>query len=110
MPLKRKRKSSDGVATNDLVFNAYAGTNDEIFPHVLSPYVPKGGVVADVTYGQGVFWRRVARDAYRLQPSDLATGTDSRKLPYKSGSVDCVVFDPPCMHTPGGSAHVEHQN
>ncbi len=110
MALKRKRKSPDGVATNDLVFSAYPGTNDEVFPHVLSLYVPKGCVVADVTYGQGVFWRRVSKDAYRLKPSDLGTGTDCRELPYASKSIDCVVFDPPYMHTPGGSAHAEHQN
>ncbi|MEK6674353.1 MAG: DNA methyltransferase [Planctomycetota bacterium] len=110
MSLRLKRKSPDGVATNDLVFSSYAGTNDEVFPHILSLYVPKGGTVADVTYGQGVFWRRVPQNAYRLQPSDLGTGTDCRELPYESESVDCVVFDPPYMHTPGGSAHVEHQN
>ncbi len=106
----RKRKSPDGVATNDLVFSAYGGTNDEIFPHVVSLYVPKGSLVADVTYGQGVFWKRVPNDAYELRPSDLSTGTDCRSLPYESASVDCVVFDPPYMHTPGGTAHVDHQN
>lgn len=107
---RRKRKSPDGVPTNDLVFSAYAGTNDEVFPHVLSLYVPKGSVVADVTYGQGVFWRRVPTDTYRLMPSDLSSGTDCRELPHQGASVDCVVFDPPYMHTPGGTAHVEHQN
>jgi len=110
MLTKRKRKSPDGVSTNDLVFSAYAGTNDEIFPHVVALYVPKGSVVADVTYGQGVFWRRVPAHAYRLKPSDLSTGTDCRELPYEAASIDCVVFDPPYMHTPGGTAHVEHQN
>ncbi|MFO0955935.1 MAG: DNA methyltransferase [Isosphaeraceae bacterium] len=42
--------------------------------------------------------------------TDLGTGTDCRELPYEDGSIDCVVFDPPYMHTPGGSAHVNHQN
>lgn len=107
---RKKRKSPDGVATNDLVFSAYLGTNDEVFPHILCLYVPKGSVVADVTFGQGVFWRRVPEDAYRLKPSDLATGIDCRELPYQAASIDCVVFDPPYMHTPGGTAHVEHQN
>ena len=110
MPKTRKRRSPAGVPTNDLVFSAYTGTNDEIFPHVLSLYVPTGSVVADVTYGRGVFWRRVPEDAYRIEPSDLSTGIDCRKLPYDHASIDCVVFDPPYMHTPGGTAHVEHQN
>lgn len=109
-PPKPKRKSPDGVATNDLVFSAHIGTNDEVFPHVISLFVEPGSTVADVTYGKGVFWRRVPKDAYRLLQSDLSTGTDCRNLPYDDRSLDCVVFDPPYMHTPGGSAHVGHQN
>ncbi|MGH8646917.1 MAG: DNA methyltransferase [Gammaproteobacteria bacterium] len=106
----KKRKSPDGVPTNDLVFSSYIGTNDEVFPFVLSLYVEPGSKVADVTYGKGVFWRRIPKDAYRVLPTDLESGVDCRTLPYKSNSIDCVVFDPPYMHTPGGTAHVDHQN
>lgn len=107
---KKKRKSPSGIATNQLVFAAYQATNDEVFPHVLALYVPAGATVADVTYGKGVFWKRVPKDKYRLLASDLSTGTDCRKLPYEDGALDAVVFDPPYMHTPGGTAHVNHQN
>lgn len=107
---RKKRKSPDGIATNDLVFSAYVGTNDEVFPHVLSVYVPLGRTVADVTYGKGVFWRRIPKHAYKLLATDLGTGVDCRRLPYENDSIDCVVFDPPYMHTPGGTAHVNHQN
>jgi hypothetical protein len=105
-----KRKSPAGIATNDLVFSAYHGTNDEVFPYVLSLYVAPGQTVADVTHGKGVFWRNIPRDTYRLLPSDLSTGVDCRELPYEDATIDCVVFDPPYMHTPGGTAHVNHQN
>jgi hypothetical protein len=107
---KQKRKSPNGFATNDLVFSAYLGRNDEVFPHVLSLYVAPGSTVADVTYGKGVFWKGIAPSLYHLLPSDLSTGTDCRTLPYDDKSIDCVVFDPPYMHTPGGTAHVGHQN
>lgn len=107
---EKKRKSPDGQATNDLVHSAHVGTNDEVFPHILSLYVEPGSVVADVTFGKGVFWRMVPEEAYRLMPSDLSDGIDCRELPYETGSIDCVVFDPPYMHTPGGTAHVNHQN
>ena len=110
MPKTNRRKSPAGVATNDLIRSAYLGTNDEVFPHVVSLYVPSGSRVADVTYGKGVFWRNVPGQAYRLLTSDLSTGTDCCDLPYEDGSLDGVVFDPPYMHTPGGSAHVSHQN
>lgn len=105
-----KRRSPRGAPTNDLVFSAFNGTNDDVFPYVLSLYVAPGSKVADVTYGKGVFWRKVPRDAYDLLTSDLSNGTDCRDLPYEDGSLDCVVFDPPYMHTPGGTAHVNHQN
>jgi hypothetical protein len=107
---KTKRKSPDGVPTNDLVFSAYVANNDTVFPHVLSLYVPPGSRVADVTFGKGVFWRRIPRDAYVLLATDLKDGVDCRALPYESGCVDAVVFDPPYMHTPGAGAHEGHQN
>jgi hypothetical protein len=30
--VRSKRKSPAGVATNELIFTAYQGTNDDIFP------------------------------------------------------------------------------
>lgn len=107
---KEKRKSPAGRATNELVHSARTGTNDELFPAVLALYVAPGSVVADVTYGKGVFWRHVPPESYELLATDLSTGTDCRELPYENGSLDCVVFDPPYMHTPGGTAHKGHQN
>lgn len=108
--MKIKRKSPNGVATNDLVFSSYVGTNDEVFPYVLSLFVEPGSKVADVTYGKGVFWRRVPDGTYDVLATDLHTGVDCTSLPYEDQSLDCVVFDPPYMHTPGGTAHVGHQN
>jgi hypothetical protein len=107
---KRKRKSPAGSPTNDLIFSAYQATNDDVFPHILALYVLPGSRVADVTYGKGVFWKNVPHGAYDVLTSDLKTGTDCRQLPYEDGSVDSVVFDPPYMHTPGGTAHSTHQN
>ncbi len=105
-----KRKSPAGIATNDLVFSAYQGVNSDIFPLVLDLYVPTGSVVADVTYGKGAFWKNVPKGDYKLLKSDLAQGVDCRDLPYQRNSIDCVVLDPPYMHTPGGTAHDGHQN
>lgn len=107
---KPKRKSPRGAATNDLIFSAYQAGNDQVLPKILSLYVTAGASVADVTYGRGIFWKNVPQGRYQLHASDLSTGTDCRSLPYADGSIDCVVFDPPYMHTPGGTAHVNHQN
>ena len=56
-----------------------------------------------------MFWRNVPPDRYRLLATDLIGGVDSRALPYKDGEIDCVVFDPPYMHSPGGTAHRGHK-
>ena len=92
-----KRKSPKGIATSDLLLSAHVATNDQIFPQILALHVPKGAVVADVTYGTGVFWRRIPKGMYSLKASDLKTGVDCTKLPYKADSIDCVVLDPPYM-------------
>ena len=108
--VRKKRKSPAGIATNKLVFTAYQGTNEDVFSQLISLYVLPGSTVADVTYGRGVFWKKVPNGQYRLLTTDLRDGIDCRKLPYKEATLDCVVFDPPYMHTPGGTAHVNHQN
>jgi hypothetical protein len=85
------------VATNDLVFSAYVGSNADVFPHVLDLHVPPGGRVADVTWGKGAFWRQVPTGRYEVLGTDLQTGVDCRDLPYADGEIDCVVLDPPYM-------------
>jgi hypothetical protein len=35
------------------------GTNADLFPLILKMYIPSGAIIADVTYGKGVFWKNV---------------------------------------------------
>ncbi len=116
---KKGSRINTGIATNRLIHSAHRASNDEVFPLVLELYAPEGSRIADVTYGRGVFWRNVDLANYKLYPSDIKTtdvpeecmaGIDSRALPYPDESFDVVVFDPPYMHTPGGTAHNAHQN
>lgn len=109
-PPRKKRRSPAGIATNDLVLSAHQGTNADLFPKVLLLHVPPGGVVADTTYGKGIFWKRVPEGVYTLWKSDLYDGVDARKLPYADATCDAVVFDPPYMHASGETSHEEHQN
>lgn len=44
-----------------------------------------------------MFWKKVPAKDYEVVGSDLKTGVDCRKLPYKDEEFDCVVFDPPYM-------------
>lgn len=107
---RSKRKSPDGESTNNLIHSAHEGSNSDLFPNILELYVPKGSTIADVTYGKGVFWKKVEIHEYNLLATDLQSGVDFRDLPYENETIDCVVLDPPYMHTPGGTAHVNHQN
>src|ERR1039458_2108344 len=103
---RKKRVVKNGLPTNELVLSASLNGNDRAFPEILQLYVRPGSVVADVTYGRGVFWRHVPAKMYNVKATDIQDGVDCRNLPYKNGEIDCVVFDPPYMHSPGGTAHV----
>lgn len=106
----KKRTVKNGAPTNDLVLSSYQEGNEAVFPKILDLYVQPGARIADVTYGKGVFWKNVPKTKYTMLASDISTGTDCRDLPYANDELDCVVLDPPYMHTPGGTAHVGHQH
>lgn len=115
MSEERKKRTQSGETTSNLIFSAYVGNNADIFPKILSLHVPEGAIVADVTFGKGVFWRNVPNDLYELLPTDLNIGVDCRDLPYSDTSIDCVVLDPPYMegllrelpeHRAGAGTHV----
>ena len=60
------RKVQRGIPSNDLVLTAYSDGNDKLFPRILDLYVQPQSVVADVTFGKGVFWRNVPDGRYDL--------------------------------------------
>jgi len=97
MEQEKKKRVVTGKSSTDLIFSAYVRNNEEIFPLILSLYVPVGSEIADVTYGKGVFWKKVNQENYNLHFSDIKTGIDCRNLPYENQSMDCVVIDPPYM-------------
>ncbi|MBM4037949.1 MAG: site-specific DNA-methyltransferase [Planctomycetes bacterium] len=96
-PLTGRRKSPDGITTSELICTAHVGVNEDLFPLVMKLHVPEGSVVADVTHGLGIFWKKLPKSRYRLLATDLKMGVDCRHLPYEDGSIDCVVLDPPYM-------------
>ena len=97
MAQEKKKRVVTGKSSTDLVFSAYVRNNEEIFPLILSLYVPIGSEIADVTYGKGVFWKKVNPSDYNLHFTDIKTGVDCRNLPYENCSMDCVVINPPYM-------------
>lgn len=96
-PSRGKRRVQGGVASTDVVVSAQVGDNSDVFPQLMKLHVPVGAAVADLTYGRGVFWRKVPEGTYRLLKSDLKLGQAWTNLPYANRSVDAIVFDPPYM-------------
>jgi hypothetical protein len=108
---KARKRTQSGETTSDLVNSARVGDNAGLFADILELHVEAGATVADVTFGQGTFWKKVPAGRYRVLASDVALprgaprelffeyadGVDCRALPYDDGSLDCVVLDPPYM-------------
>jgi tRNA G10 N-methylase Trm11 len=92
-----RRRVQGGAPTTDVVHSAATGANADLFPTILDLHVARGSLIADVTYGKGVFWQRVALDDYVVLASDIQTGVDCTALPYGDASLDAVVLDPPYM-------------
>jgi tRNA G10 N-methylase Trm11 len=95
--METKRRVANGITTSDVIHSAFIGNNADLFPKILNLHVPKGSIVADVTYGKGIFWKNVPQGTYQFHPSDIKTGMDCRRLAYEDASIDCVVLDPPYM-------------
>lgn len=86
------------------VYTNIVGNNSDLIAIVAEMYLKHGDKVADVTYGKGVFWRKVDTTKYEMHPSDIKTGPefyDFRNLPYGDATFDVVVLDPPYVHNPG---------
>lgn len=107
-------RKQGGKATTDVTLSAHVGGNAEIFPQILDLHLFPGALIADVTWGKGVFWRNIPDGRYNLRATDIAMGIDCRDLPYADEELDCVVLDPPYMegffrrsanHKAGGGSH-----
>jgi hypothetical protein len=90
---------------DSVTLTAYVGSNRYIFPKIMALYVQPGAIVADVTFGNGSFWKDIDCSLYRLRATDLVQGVDFRSLPYANSEIDCLVLDPPYMH---GGATIKH--
>jgi len=88
-----------------MIYTSYTGNNADLVQQVAIMYLKDGMSIADVTWGKGVFWRKIDLDKYDFHASDIITCPDAlydfRDLPYDDASFDTVVLDPPYCHNPG---------
>jgi len=110
------------------ILTAKVGDNSDLFPDILALYMPPPALILDMTYGRGVFWKKVERDfdvlyisnnaeldrprtvheeqyavvANDIDPQRGAFSYDFRELPEEwAGRFDAVVLDPPYQHVGG---------
>lgn len=86
------------------------GNNDILFPDILRLYSKPGDVVLDMTWGKGVFWKKVdlaaldlsliKNDQFILGP-EVDFNYDFRQTEFDTGVFDIVVLDPPYMTSTG---------
>ena len=91
------KRTQGGVATSEVLMSAHQGGNADLFPRILELFIPDGSRIADVTYGNGVFWSKVTPGRYELLATDISMGIDCRALPYPDSYLDALVLDPPYM-------------
>jgi hypothetical protein len=88
------------------VVTAHTGNNAALLAEVARLYAPPGSRIADVTYGQGRFWRG-SDPKLNIAGSDIEAFSgvsivaDLSHLPYRDASMDVVVLDPPYVHNSG---------
>lgn len=82
----------------DVIKSVYS-KQDQILKAIISLHCPEG-FQADLTYGNGSFWKALPEPPIRfdIEPQkNGVTKADSRQLPLKSNSLSNAVFDPPFL-------------
>ncbi len=85
---------------NEIIYTAKVGDNSYLFLGVMSIYMSDGNKVLDMTYGNGVFWKKIDTTKIELIKNDIDPDKgdvhyDFLSLPFDDSSFDIVVFDPP---------------
>lgn len=80
----------------------------EIIKWILNLHVPQHYIDCDPTYSKGNFYNNtgIKHPKYRYDILPQCEGVeqgDSRNLPLQSGSINCMMFDPPFLATTGKS-------
>ena len=83
----------------EIITSCIQGNNAQLINEVYKLYIKDDDIICDITFGKGAFWKGLNK---RVFGSDIRGKceilADFKNLPYKSGVVDVVVFDPPYMH------------
>ena len=82
-----------------IVIKSVYESQEDILRGIIALHCP-GGFDADLTYGNGAFWRNIERPklCFDITPlHDHVKQADSQLLPLEPGSIGSAVFDPPFL-------------
>lgn len=90
------------------VIKSISYDNDEIIKNILELHVPSHKIDCDCTYSKGNFYKNndIPLPEYKFDIFPQTKDTlqaDSRHLPLKDNSIECLMFDPPFLATTGKS-------
>ena len=77
-PLNRSERSEAS-----LVLSAAVANNSDRFADVLRLHVKRGALVADVTFGKGVFWRKIPEGEKKLSHRGTEPNNNPRRSPRR---------------------------
>jgi hypothetical protein len=113
---RQRARRTEMLSVRSEPVRSVQGNNAEIVASAGRLYIPDGALVADVTYGKGAFWAKTDRHRFKLVGSDLEPSfggagvqADCCALPYRDGSLDVVVLDPPYIAYPGRNHLTNHR-
>jgi hypothetical protein len=81
------------------IYSTIQGNSSDVLPPILELYVQSGARILDCTYNKGTFWKKAGN--YQPIRSDLGVfpnldvRADLARLPFRNGSLDVLVLDPP---------------
>lgn len=88
------RPHADDLFGGGISLSGVSGSNAHLMEQAAKLWICPNDVVMDVTWGKGVFWRKLHE--LPTIKHDLGTdGVDCRTLPHADESIDVLVLDPP---------------
>lgn len=82
------------------VLTALQGDNADLFAEVSRIYFKENDKILDMTYGLGVFYRRINCNQFQITKNDIDPQRgdihyDFRNIPIQDNTFDIIVLDPP---------------
>jgi len=109
---ERCRKRAIRARQAKRISSVVRGTNATLIAEAAKLHIRPNALVADVTWGQGRFWRKLG-DLCTVIGSDIEPRAGAKlaalldHLPYADSSLDVVVLDPPYLSRPERAMHYQ---